>query len=142
MRAAVNVAPFVKRRNCNRVCRAGRGRVEYCLPVLQREKAMPKFFRTIYGQVVVGLVLGILVGVFYPDFAVTLKPLGDGFIKLIKMIIAPIVFCVVVSGICHAGDLKKVGRVGGKAIVYFEALTTLALIVGIVLAYVFEPGVG
>jgi aerobic C4-dicarboxylate transport protein len=103
---------------------------------------MPKFFRTIYGQVVVGLVLGILVGVFYPDFAVTLKPLGDGFIKLIKMIIAPIVFCVVVSGICHAGDLKKVGRVGGKAIVYFEALTTLALIVGIVLAYVFQPGVG
>jgi aerobic C4-dicarboxylate transport protein len=96
----------------------------------------------IYGQVVVGLVLGILVGVFYPDFAVTLKPLGDGFIKLIKMIIAPIVFCVVVSGICHAGDLKKVGRVGGKAIVYFEALTTLALIVGIVLAYVFQPGVG
>jgi aerobic C4-dicarboxylate transport protein len=103
---------------------------------------MPKFFRTIYGQVVVGLVLGILVGVLYPDFAITLKPLGDGFIKLIKMIIAPIVFCVVVSGICHAGDLKKVGRVGGKAIVYFEALTTLALIVGIVLAYVFQPGVG
>src|SRR5919199_1015854 len=103
---------------------------------------MPGFLRTIYGQVVVGLVIGVLIGVLTPDFAIALKPLGDGFIKLIKMIIAPLVFCVIVSGVCGAGDVKKVGRVGVKAIIYFEAITTLALIIGILLAYVLEPGVG
>ena len=77
-----------------------------------------------------------------PDFAVALKPLGDGFIKLIKMVIAPLVFCVVVLGISGTGDLKKVGRVGVKAVIYFEVLTTFALVIGIVLAYVFQPGVG
>lgn len=90
----------------------------------------------------VALVLGILVGALFPSFAQQLKPLGDVFIKLIKMLIAPIVFCVVVHGISGAGDLKKVGRVGVKAIIYFEAVTAFALVVGIVLAYVFQPGVG
>ena len=103
---------------------------------------MPKFFRSLFGQVVVALVLGVVLGVVAPNFAQALKPLGDGFIKLIKMIIAPIVFCVVVHGIAGAGDLKRVGRVGLKAIVYFEVLTTFALLVGIVLAYVLRPGVG
>jgi aerobic C4-dicarboxylate transport protein len=103
---------------------------------------MPQFFRTIYGQVVVGLVIGLALGVLFPGFAVDLKPLGDAFIKLIKMIIAPLVFCVIVSGICGAGDIKKVGRVGVKAIVYFELITTLALIIGIVLAFTLRPGVG
>ncbi len=81
-------------------------------------------------------------GVFWPQFAVSLKPLGDGFIKLIKMIIAPLVFCVVVHGIVGAGDLKKVGRVGLKSLIYFEAVTTIALVLGIILAYTFSPGKG
>lgn len=103
---------------------------------------MPKFFKSLFGQVVIALIIGIVVGALYPKFGASLKPLGDGFIKLIKMIIGPIVFCVVVSGICGTESLKKVGRVGVKAIVYFEVLTTFALIVGISLAYVFAPGAG
>jgi aerobic C4-dicarboxylate transport protein len=103
---------------------------------------VPKFLKSIFGQVVVALVVGVALGVLYPEFAVQLKPLGDGFIKLIKLMIAPIVFCVVVHGIAGAGSLKKVGRVGVKAIVYFEVITTIALVLGVVLAYVFQPGVG
>jgi aerobic C4-dicarboxylate transport protein len=90
----------------------------------------------------VALVLGIVVGVLWPDFAAQMKPFGDGFIKLIKMIIAPLVFGVVVHGIASAGDLKKVGRVGVKSIVYFEVVTTIALVLGIVVAYLFGPGHG
>ena len=103
---------------------------------------MPKFFKTIFGQVVVALVVGIALGVLYPDFATKLKPLGDAFIKLIKLMIAPIIFCVVVHGIAGAGSLKKVGRVGVKAIVYFEVITTIALMLGIALAFAFQPGAG
>ena len=103
---------------------------------------MPGFFKSLFGQVVVALVLGIVLGVAVPDFAVQLKPLGDGFIKFIKMGIGPLVFGVVVHGIVGAGDLKKVGRVGLKALIYFEAVTTLALLLGIILAYTFQPGVG
>src|SRR5205823_9702322 len=84
----------------------------------------------------------IALGVLYPDFATKLKPLGDAFIKLIKLMIAPIIFCVVVHGIAGAGSLKKVGRVGVKAIVYFELITTVALMLGIALAFVFQPGAG
>jgi len=103
---------------------------------------MPKFFKSIFGQVVVALIVGVALGVLVPSFAISLKPLGDGFIKLIKVLIAPIVFCVVVHGIAGAGTLKKVGRVGVKAIVYFEVMTTIALLLGIALAYIFQPGVG
>ncbi|EEQ94030.1 C4-dicarboxylate transporter DctA [Brucella intermedia] len=103
---------------------------------------MARFFKSLFGQVIFALILGILVGVFWPQFAVSLKPLGDGFIKLIKMIIAPLVFCVVVHGIVGAGDLKKVGRVGLKSLIYFEAVTTIALVLGIILAYTFSPGKG
>jgi aerobic C4-dicarboxylate transport protein len=103
---------------------------------------MPNILRSLFAQVVIALVVGILLGILYPSFAVQLKPLGDGFIKLIKMMIPLIVFCVVVHGIAGAGDLTKVGRVGVKAIVYFECITTIALALGIVLAYVFQPGVG
>src|SRR3954447_10483200 len=99
-------------------------------------------YKFLFFQVVAALVLGIIIGAVWPNFAQALKPLGDGFIKLIKMIIGPIVFCVVVHGIAGAGDLKRVGRVGLKAIVYFEVLTTFALLVGIVLAYALRPGVG
>src|SRR3982074_2783538 len=98
---------------------------------------MPKFFKSLFGQVVIALVVGIVVGVLYPQFAASLKPLGDAFIKLIKVLITPIVFCVVVLGIAGAGDLKKVGRVGLKALVYFEVMTTVALVVGLLLAYLF-----
>jgi len=103
---------------------------------------VPRFFKTIFGQVVIALVVGVALGVFFPSFATSLKPLGDAFIKLIKVLIAPIVFCVVVHGIAGAGSLKKVGRVGVKAIVYFELVTTIALMLGIALAYIFQPGVG
>ena len=103
---------------------------------------MNRFFKSLFGQVVIALVVGILLGVFYPKFGESLKPLGDAFIKLIKVLIAPIVFCVVVHGIAGAGDLKKVGRVGVKAIIYFEVVTTVALVLGIALAYIFQPGVG
>jgi aerobic C4-dicarboxylate transport protein len=103
---------------------------------------VPKFFRTIFGQVVVALLAGVALGVLYPSFAIELKPLGDAFIKLIKVLIAPIVFCVVVHGIAGAGSLRKVGRVGIKAIVYFEVITTIALVLGIALAYLFQPGAG
>ncbi|MFT3803307.1 MAG: C4-dicarboxylate transporter DctA [Burkholderiaceae bacterium] len=103
---------------------------------------MPRFLRSLFGQVVVALLAGVALGLLAPDKAVALKPLGDGFIKLIKMIIPVLVFCVVVHGIAGAGDLKRVGRVGVKALIYFEALTTIALALGLVLAYVFEPGVG
>jgi aerobic C4-dicarboxylate transport protein len=103
---------------------------------------VPKFFKSIFGQVVVALVVGVALGILVPSFATSLKPLGDAFIKLIKVLIAPIVFCVVVHGIAGAGSLKKVGRVGVKAIVYFEVMTTIALLLGIALAYLFQPGVG
>ena len=103
---------------------------------------MPKFLRSLFGQVVLALLVGVVIGLAWPDLAVKLKPLGDGFIKLIKMIIPVIVFCVVVHGIAGAGDLKRVGRVGVKALIYFEVLTTIALGLGLVLAFVFQPGVG
>jgi aerobic C4-dicarboxylate transport protein len=101
-----------------------------------------RFYKTLFGQVVIALILGIAVGALWPDFATKLKPLGDGFIKLIKAIIAPLVFCVVVHGICSTGDLKKVGRVGVKALLYFEVVTTFALALGVLLAYVLQPGAG
>jgi aerobic C4-dicarboxylate transport protein len=103
---------------------------------------MPKFLRSIFGQVLVALVAGVLIGIAMPEFAVKLKPLGDAFIKLIKMLIPLIVFCVVVHGIAGAGDLKRVGRVGVKALVYFEVVTSIALLLGLVLAFVFQPGAG
>ena len=103
---------------------------------------MPRFLRSLFGQVVLALVLGVIIGFVWPEFGVKLKPLGDGFIKLIKMIIPVLVFCVVVHGIAGAGDLKRVGRVGVKALIYFELVTTVALGLGLVLAFVFQPGVG
>ena len=103
---------------------------------------MPRFAKSLFGQVVIALVVGVLIGLFSPAFAVKLQPLGDAFIKLIKMIIPVLVFCVVVHGIAGAGDLKRVGRVGVKALIYFEVLTTVALALGLVLAFVFQPGVG
>ncbi|MGU3546170.1 dicarboxylate/amino acid:cation symporter [Methylobacterium sp. A52T] len=103
---------------------------------------MKRLYGSLFGQVVAALMIGILVGRLWPEFAVTLKPLGDVFIKLIKMVVAPLVFGVVVHGIVGAGDLRKVGRVGLKSLIYFEVVTTVALALGLVLAYVFAPGHG
>ena len=103
---------------------------------------MSRLVRSLFGQVVLALLIGVAVGWFAPAFAVQLKPLGDGFIKLIKMIIPVLVFCVVVHGIAGAGDLKRVGRVGLKALVYFEVITTVALLLGLGLAVWFQPGAG
>jgi aerobic C4-dicarboxylate transport protein len=104
--------------------------------------ARSPLYKSLFVQVLVALLLGIVIGVLWPDFATGLKVLSDGFLKLITMIVAPIVFCVVVHGIAGAGDLKKVGRVGVKALVYFEVMTTVALVIGLVLAFVFAPGHG
>jgi len=104
--------------------------------------ARKPLYASLFVQVLSALVLGIVLGVAVPDFAVGLKILSDAFLKLISMIVAPIVFCVVVHGIAGAGDLKKVGRVGVKALIYFEVMTTVALVIGLVLAYVFGPGHG
>src|SRR6267142_3973133 len=104
--------------------------------------ARKPLYTSLFVQVLTALILGIVLGMATPDFAIGLKILSDAFLKLISMIVAPIVFCVVVHGIAGAGDLKKVGRVGVKALIYFEALTTIALALGIVLAFVFGPGRG
>jgi aerobic C4-dicarboxylate transport protein len=104
--------------------------------------ARKPFYNSLFFQVLIALLLGIVLGVATPDFAISLKILSDAFLKLITMIVAPIVFCVVVHGIAGAGDLKKVGRVGVKALIYFEVMTTVALIVGLLLAYSFGPGHG
>ena len=103
---------------------------------------MPKLFKSLYFQVLIAIAMGIALGYFYPSFAVQLKPLGDGFIKLIKMMIATIIFCTIVTGIAGMQNTKKVGSVGLKAILYFEVVSTLALIIGLVVINVLKPGVG
>jgi aerobic C4-dicarboxylate transport protein len=101
-----------------------------------------RILRSLYFQVLVGVALGVLLGCLRPAWAQEMKPLGDGFIKLVKMLIAPIVFATVVTGIARIGDLRKVGRVGWKSLIYFEALTTLALLIGLVVAKTVAPGAG
>jgi len=101
-----------------------------------------KLLGTLYIQVVIAIVLGVLIGHHWPQTGIDLKPLGDGFIKLIKMIIGPIIFCTVVSGITSMHDVKQVGRVGGKALLYFEIVSTFALAIGLVAAHVLHPGSG
>ncbi|MDD2988872.1 MAG: dicarboxylate/amino acid:cation symporter [Zoogloea sp.] len=100
------------------------------------------FYKVLYVQVLFAIVCGVLLGYFEPKLGVDLKPLGDGFIKLVKMIIAPVIFCTVVHGIAGMQDMKKVGRVGGKALLYFEIVSTLALAIGLVVANVAQPGAG
>src|SRR5881296_4155306 len=94
----------------------------------------------LYVQVLTAIVIGVLLGYFYPALGEQMKPFGDAFIKLIKMLIAPIIFCTVVHGIASMEDMKKVGRVGLKALIYFEVMTTLALIVGLIVANTLQPG--
>lgn len=103
---------------------------------------MRKIFSSLYVQVILGIVVGILCGVFFPDFAVKLKPLGDGFIKLIKMVIAPLIFSSIVIGIAGMQDVKKVGKIGLTSIIYFEIMTTIALIIGLIFVNLIQPGTG
>ncbi|MSR36520.1 MAG: cation:dicarboxylase symporter family transporter, partial [Gemmatimonadetes bacterium] len=96
----------------------------------------------LYVQVVTGIILGVIVGHFWPSVGVALRPLGDGFIKLIRMMIAPIIFGTVVVGIAKIGDVKNVGRIGIRALLYFEVVSTFALILGLIVVNVWKPGVG
>ena len=102
------------------------------------------WYKVLYVQVLIAIVLGALVGAFWPALATNewIKALGDGFIKLIKMVIAPIIFCTVVSGIAHIQDAKKVGRIGVKALVYFEVVSTFALVIGLLVGNLVKPGAG
>jgi aerobic C4-dicarboxylate transport protein len=98
--------------------------------------------RTLYGQVLVATVVGVLLGHFWPEAGVAMKPLGDGFIKLVRMIIAPVIFCTVVVGIAGAAGTKAVGKAGAFALVYFEVVTTLALVIGLIVVNLVAPGAG
>ncbi|MDR5018305.1 C4-dicarboxylate transporter DctA [Yersinia rochesterensis] len=100
------------------------------------------FYKELYFQVIIGIVVGVSLGYFFPDLAVKMKPLGDGFIKLIAMIIGPIIFCTVVSGIAGMRDMKELGRVGDKALIYFSVMSIVALIIGLFGGHIIQPGLG
>lgn len=102
----------------------------------------PRFYEVLYVQVIFAIIVGILLGYFFPEFGESLKPLGDAFIKLVKMIIAPVIFLTVVTGIAGMNDMKSVGRVAGKAMLYFLLFSTLALVIGMVIANIIQPGAG
>ena len=104
--------------------------------------AVKLLYRSLYFQVVIAILLGIALGHFYPELGAQMKPLGDGFIKLIKMIIAPVIFCTVVTGIAGMEDMKSVGRTGIYALLYFEAVSTIALVIGLIVVNVLKPGAG
>jgi aerobic C4-dicarboxylate transport protein len=99
-------------------------------------------FKSLYFQVIVAIIIGVLLGHFYPDTGAAMKPLGDGFIKLIKMIIAPIIFCTIVVGIAGMEDMKKVGKTGGLAVLYFEIVSSIALVIGLIIVNLWQPGAG
>ena len=109
---------------------------------METPPATRAWYRILYVQVLVAVALGIAVGWLAPEFGKSLKPLGDGFIKLVKMLISPIIFCTVVHGIASMGDLKKLGRIGFKTLLYFEVVSTLALIIGLVVVNLLKPGAG
>src|ERR1700750_1167868 len=102
----------------------------------------PPLYKSLYFQVLVAIAIGVLLGHFYPHTGEMMKPLGDGFIKLIKMLIAPIIFCTVVLGIAGMEDMKKVGKTGALALVYFEVLSAVSLIIGLVIVNLVKPGAG
>ncbi|MES2766904.1 MAG: dicarboxylate/amino acid:cation symporter [Bacteroidota bacterium] len=103
---------------------------------------MPNIFKSLYVQVLIAITIGVLVGHFFPGLGVALKPFGDAFIKLIKMMIAPVIFCTIVTGIAGMEDMKSVGRVGFKALLYFEIVSTIALIIGLFVVNIIQPGSG
>src|SRR3989454_899527 len=99
-------------------------------------------YRSLYFQVIVAIAIGVLLGYFFPETGEAMKPLGDGFVKLIKMIIAPVIFCTVVTGIAGMESMKAVGRTGAVALLYFEIVSTIALIIGLIIVNVVQPGAG
>jgi len=101
-----------------------------------------KFYQILYVQVLIAIVLGVLLGYFFPESGEMIKPLGDGFISLIKMIIAPVIFITITVGIASMNDMKRVGRVAGKAFAYFITFSTLALIIGLIVSNLVQPGKG
>ena len=109
---------------------------------MNKDPTAKPFYRSLYFQVITAIVIGVLLGHFYPQTGEAMKPLGDGFIKLIKMIIAPIIFCTVVVGIAGMEDMKKVGKTGGLALLYFEIVSSIALVVGLVIINLVKPGEG
>jgi len=111
-------------------------------PIITPAAPRPRWYTILYVQVIIAIGVGILVGYLDPQLGVKLKPLGDGFISLIKMMIAPVIFCTIVHGIASMGDLKKIGRVGLKTLFYFEAVSTLALVVGLAVGELWQPGAG
>src|SRR4051812_23512112 len=100
------------------------------------------FYKSLYAQVLAGIVAGVLLGVLRPETGIAMRPLGDGFIKLVRMLIAPIIFATIVVGIARMGELKEVGRIGLRAFLYFEVLSTIALVIGLIVVNVLQPGVG
>src|ERR1700688_2430092 len=100
------------------------------------------FVKSLFGQVLIAIALGVAVGLLWPHLGVALKPLGDAFIKLIKMMIAPIIFCTVVTGIAGLEDMKEGGRGGVRGRLYFEVVSTVALIIGLAVVNIFRPGSG
>lgn len=109
---------------------------------MQKASQRKRWYRVLYIQVIIAVFVGILIGWFFPDTGKALKPLGDGFVKLVKMIIAPIIFCTVVHGIASMSDMKRLGRIGLKAIIYFELVSSLALLIGLIVVNVMQPGAG
>ncbi|HEY4958578.1 MAG TPA: dicarboxylate/amino acid:cation symporter [Caldimonas sp.] len=109
---------------------------------MDKDPTAKPLYRSLYFQVITAIVIGVLLGYFYPQTGEAMKPLGDGFIKLIKMIIAPIIFCTVVVGIAGMEDMKKVGKTGGLALMYFEIVSSIALIVGLTIINLVKPGEG
>src|SRR5262245_18314368 len=104
--------------------------------------AQEKFYKNLYFQVHVGIALGVIFGIIDPGRAAAMKPLGDGFIKLVRMLNGPIVFTSVVVGIAHMGAMKVVGRIGLRALIYFEVVSTIALVIGLVVVTILKPGIG
>src|ERR1044071_5865466 len=117
-------------------------RAAMTMPAHTEPQGHRPWYRILYVQVLTAIALGIVIGRFFPQTGVALKPLGDGFIKLVKMLIAPIIFCTVVHGVASMRDLKKLGRIGGKTILYFEVVSTVALLIGLLVVNVMRPGEG
>ena len=101
-----------------------------------------RFYESLYFQVITGILIGVALGALYPSAGESMKPLGDGFIKVVRMMIGPVIFCTVVTGIANIGDMKKLGRVGVKALLYFEAVTTISLLIGLAVVKIVQPGAG
>src|SRR5436190_3296805 len=110
--------------------------------IVRAAMRIPRLLKSLYVQVLVGIAAGVILGFVAPEKGAAMRPLGDGFIKLGKMLIAPIVFSTVVVGIAHMGAMREVGRIGLRALLYFEAVSTLALVIGLVVVNVLQPGAG